>query len=90
LHDLALDRLRPGLCVFDGQKLCPDTVPDEAKVTVCMTAKKASLSYACRKVFDRGRACESEQRVQNQTDTLSTLHRDQADVPRSTGTNRGA
>ncbi len=90
MHDLALDRLRQGLCVFDGQKLCPDAVPDEAKVTACMTAKKASLSCACREVFDRGRACESEQRVRDQTETLSTLHRDQADGPRSTGTNRGA
>ena len=90
LHDLALDQLRQGLCVFDGQKLCPDEVPDETKVTVCMMAKEASLSSACREVFDRGRACKSEQRVRDQTETLSTLHRDQADVPRSTGTNRGA
>ncbi len=51
LHDLALDRLRQGLCIFDGQKLCPDAVPDEAKVTVCMMAKKASLSCACREVL---------------------------------------
>ena len=90
MHDLALDWLRQGLCVFDGQKLCPDEVPDETKVTVCMMAKEASLSSACREVFDRGRACKSEQRVRDQTETLSTLHRDQADVPRSTGTNRGA
>jgi len=32
----------------------PDAVPDEAKVRACMKAKKASLSPACRKVFDRG------------------------------------
>jgi len=32
----------------------PDAVPDEAKVRACMKAKKASLSPACRKVFDGG------------------------------------
>jgi len=42
------------VCYDDAQKLCPDAVPDEAKVTVCMKAKKANLSPACRKVFDRG------------------------------------
>ncbi len=42
------------VCYDDAQKLCPDAVPDEAKVRACMKAKKASLSPACRKVFDRG------------------------------------
>jgi len=42
------------VCYDDAQKLCPDAVPDEAKVTACMKAKKANLSPACRKVFDRG------------------------------------
>jgi hypothetical protein len=42
------------VCYDDAQKLCPDAVPDEAKVTACMKAKKAKLSPACRKVFDRG------------------------------------
>jgi len=42
------------VCYEDVQKLCPDAVPDEAKVTACMKAKKANLSPACRKVFDRG------------------------------------
>lgn len=42
------------VCYDDAQKLCPDAVPDEAKVRACMEAKKASLSPACRKVFDRG------------------------------------
>ncbi len=42
------------VCYDDAQKLCPDAVPDEVKVTACMKAKKASLSPACRKVFDRG------------------------------------
>ncbi len=42
------------VCYDDAQRLCPDAVPDEAKVRACMKAKKASLSPACRKVFDRG------------------------------------
>lgn len=42
------------VCYDDVQKLCPDAVPDEAKVTACMKTKKANLSPACRTVFDRG------------------------------------
>ena len=42
------------VCYDDVQKLCPDAVPDEVKVTACMKAKKGNLSPACRKVFDRG------------------------------------
>jgi len=42
------------VCYDDVQKLCPDAVPDESKVTACMKTKKANLSPACRTVFDRG------------------------------------
>ncbi len=42
------------VCYDDVQKLCPDAVSDEAKVTACMKTKKANLSPACRTVFDRG------------------------------------
>ena len=41
-------------CYGDAQSLCPDAIPDEAKVTACMKAKHAQLSPACRKIFDRG------------------------------------
>lgn len=41
-------------CYGDAQSLCPDAIPDEAKVTACMTAKRAQLSPACMKIFDRG------------------------------------
>ncbi len=41
-------------CYDDAQKLCPDAVPDEDKITACMTKKRAQLSPACGKVFDKG------------------------------------
>ena len=41
-------------CYGDAQALCPGAIPDEAKVTACMTAKRAQLSPACAKIFDRG------------------------------------
>ncbi len=41
-------------CYDDVQKLCNDAIPDETKITACMQAKRASLSPACGKVFDRG------------------------------------
>ena len=51
------DRLRAEAehaCYNDATRLCPDAIPDEAKVTACMTIKRAQLSPACGKVFDRG------------------------------------
>ncbi len=51
------DRLRAEAehaCYLDAKTLCPDAIPDEAKVTACMTIKRAQLSPACGKVFDRG------------------------------------
>ena len=51
------DRLRAEAehaCYTDATTLCPDAIPDEAKVTACMTMKRAQLSSACGKVFDRG------------------------------------
>ena len=41
-------------CYGDAQSLCPDAIPDEAKVTACMKAKRTQLSPACRKIFDQG------------------------------------
>ena len=51
------DRLRAEAehaCYTDAKTLCPDAIPDEAKVTACMTVKRSQLSPACGKVFDRG------------------------------------
>ncbi len=42
------------LCYDDVQKLCAADIPDETKITACMKLKRASLSPACGKVFDRG------------------------------------
>ena len=39
-------------CYDDATKLCNEFVPDEEKITACMTAKKAQLSPACRTMFD--------------------------------------
>lgn len=41
-------------CYGDAQALCPDAIPDEAKVTACMKGKRTQLSPACRKIFDKG------------------------------------
>ena len=41
-------------CYDDATKLCNDAIPDEAKITACMTLNKAKLSPDCRKVFDAG------------------------------------
>lgn len=51
------DRLRAEAehaCYTDATTLCPDAIPDEAKITACMTIKRAQLSPTCRKIFDRG------------------------------------
>ncbi len=51
------DRLRAEAehaCYTDATTLCPDAIPDEAKITACMTTKRAQLSPVCAKVFDRG------------------------------------
>ena len=51
------DRLRAEAehaCYTDATTLCPDAIPDEAKVTACMTMKRAQLSPGWGKVFDRG------------------------------------
>lgn len=41
-------------CYNDASTLCPDAIPDEAKIEACMKANRAKLSPACRKIFDRG------------------------------------
>ena len=41
-------------CYNDAMTLCKDAVPDEDKITACMTAKRSKLSPLCGKVFDQG------------------------------------
>lgn len=42
-------------CQDDAYRLCPDAIPDEARVASCMARQKARLSPACRTMFDRPR-----------------------------------
>ena len=39
-------------CANDAMTLCRDAVPDEARITACMRAKKAQLSPECAKMFE--------------------------------------
>jgi hypothetical protein len=43
-------------CEDDANRLCPDEIPDEARVTNCMARQKARLSPACRAMFDPPRS----------------------------------
>ena len=43
------------MCIRDSAKaLCPDAIPDEAKVASCFAAKRPQLSAACGAIFDAG------------------------------------
>ncbi len=39
------------VCEDDAYRLCPDEIPDEARVASCMKRQKAKLSPACRAMF---------------------------------------
>jgi hypothetical protein len=41
-------------CTPDAMKLCSEFIPDVAKITACMTAKRAELSEACRTAMGGG------------------------------------
>ena len=41
------------VCYSDAQRLCADAMPDEDKVEACMKGKRAQLSPACGKVFEK-------------------------------------
>jgi hypothetical protein len=41
-------------CTPDAMRLCGDFIPDVAKVTACMKAKRAQLSEPCRVVMNGG------------------------------------
>ena len=38
-------------CEDDAYRLCPDEVPDEARVASCMAPQKTKLSPGCRAMF---------------------------------------
>jgi hypothetical protein len=38
-------------CEDDAYRLCPDEIPDEARVASCMNRQKARLSPGCRAFF---------------------------------------
>ncbi len=42
-------------CEDDAYRLCPDEIPDEARVASCMTRHKAKLSPHCRAMFTSSR-----------------------------------
>jgi hypothetical protein len=41
------------LCSSDAFRLCSSEIPDVERVTICMRKHRASLSDACKAVFDR-------------------------------------
>ena len=41
-------------CTPDAMRLCNDTIPDVAKTTACMKAKRAQLSPECRVAMGGG------------------------------------
>jgi hypothetical protein len=43
-------------CEDDAYRLCPDEIPDEARVANCMARQRARLSPACRAMFDPARS----------------------------------
>jgi len=38
-------------CEDDAYRLCPDEIPDEARVSSCMKRQKSKLSPGCRAMF---------------------------------------
>ena len=41
-------------CFNDVQKLCPNDIPNESKIKVCMAHNRSKLSPGCRQIFDAG------------------------------------
>ncbi|MGH6811371.1 MAG: cysteine rich repeat-containing protein [Methylocella sp.] len=38
-------------CEDDAYRLCPDEIPDEARITSCLARQKSKLSPGCRAMF---------------------------------------
>jgi hypothetical protein len=49
-------------CTPDALRLCADAIPDVAKVTACMQAKRAELSAPCRLVMNGGGGGDGHER----------------------------
>ena len=43
-------------CQGDAMRLCPEFIPDVAKITACMKKKSAQLSPPCRQVMAGGQS----------------------------------
>lgn len=50
-------------CTPDAMRLCNQFIPDEAKVTSCMMAKRRQLSLECRTAMAGGSRHESHHRA---------------------------
>lgn len=42
-------------CIGDVMRLCPQYVPDEARVRACMSTKKAQVSEGCAEFYPGGK-----------------------------------
>ena len=51
------------MCTGDAFRLCGSEIPNIAKITVCMRAKRADLSTGCRMVMDRDDAAAKSSKV---------------------------
>jgi hypothetical protein len=49
-------------CTPDAMRLCSEFIPDVAKVTACMMAKRSQLSEACRVAMRGGKSERHEAR----------------------------
>ena len=47
-------------CMPDALRLCSAHIPDVTSITSCMRAKKDNLSSACKAVFDKPAANQSQ------------------------------
>lgn len=48
-------------CTPDVMRLCKSEIPDHARITACLIAKRASLSEACSEVMFPPRQTEAQQ-----------------------------
>jgi hypothetical protein len=62
------------LCAPDAIRLCQDSLPDVAKVTACMTAKKAELSEGCRNVMFAAKPARPVVAASHRHKTVRTTH----------------
>src|SRR5258705_13001401 len=58
-------------CTPDVYRLCPGEIPNVRAITACLWRQKASLSEACRALFEQGRALAGCQRAMIEGDCRS-------------------